>query len=118
MEHGEVIARAIDELRQRYDRPGLFHEGQRRRLLVMPVNTVEDLLVDEQLQARDYFAQIEHPELGRTLTDAGVPYHFSATPARVHRRAPLLGEHTEEVFREWIGMSAEELEELAAEAVV
>ena len=118
IEHGEVIARAIDELRQRYDRAGLFHEGQRRRLLVMPVNTVEDLLVDEQLQARDYFVQVEHAELGRTLTDAGVPYHFSATPARVHRRAPLLGEHTKEVFREWIRMSAEELEELEAEAVV
>ena len=115
MEHGEVVSRAIDKLGRCFDRARLFHEGQRRRLLVMPVNTVEDLLVDEQLQARDYFAQVEHPELGRTLTDAGVPYHFSATAARVHRRAPLLGEHTEEVFREWIGMSAEEL---AAEAVL
>ena len=115
MEHGEVVSRAIDELGQCFDRARLFHEGQRRRLLVMPVNTVENLLVDEQLQARDYFAEVEHPELGRTLTDASVPYHFSATAARVHRRAPLLGEHTEEVFREWIGMSAEEL---AAEAVL
>ena len=97
LEHAGETSDAIEQLAARFDRDALFHEGQRRRLLVMAVNNVEDLLADEQLRERDFFVSVEHPELDRTLTDAGVPYHMSRTPAAVTRRAPLLGEHNDEV---------------------
>ena len=51
--------------------------------------------------------EIEHPTLGRMRT-LGSPIKMSATPPLVGRRAPLLGEHTEEVLRE-AGLSDEEI---------
>lgn len=118
LEHAGETSDAIEQLAARFDRDALFHEGQRRRLLVMAVNNVEDLLADEQLRERDFFVSVEHPELDRTLTDAGVPYHMSRTPAAVTRRAPLLGEHNDEVYRELLGLSDAELGDLRAEGVV
>ena len=96
--HTEVTAGVLEALCAKHDRAHLFHEGQRRRMLVMPVNHARDLLADGHLQERGFFNRIEHEELGRTLVDAGPPYRFSATPARLARRAPLLGEHTDEVL--------------------
>ncbi|MDP9238052.1 MAG: CoA transferase [Chloroflexota bacterium] len=62
-------------------------------------------LDDEHARARGFFVEVEHPELGRTITYPGAPYRFSETPWRIERRAPLLGEHTEEVLAE-LGASA------------
>jgi crotonobetainyl-CoA:carnitine CoA-transferase CaiB-like acyl-CoA transferase len=99
-EHAAVTTGIIDQLCRRYDRDELFHEGQRRRMLVMPASTAADLAGSEHLAQRSFFATARHEHLGRDLTDVGPPYRFSATPARVPRRAPQLGEHTAEVAAE------------------
>jgi crotonobetainyl-CoA:carnitine CoA-transferase CaiB-like acyl-CoA transferase len=99
-EHRTAVSQAIASLCMKHDRGYLFHEGQRRKQLVMPVNTVADLLEDEQLKQRSFFATIEHPEIGRTLVDAGLPYRFSGLPAEPSRRAPLLGEDNDDLLRD------------------
>jgi formyl-CoA transferase len=53
---------------------------------------------------------VDHPTLGRLRT-LGTPIKLSATPLNPHRRAPLLGEHTEEVLREF-GLPEEKLLQL------
>lgn len=118
LEHAGETDEAIEQLAARFDKSALFHEGQRRRLLVMPVNTVENLLADEQIREREFFVSVRHPELDRTLTHSGVPYHMSRTPAAVTRRAPLLGEHNHEVYCDLLGLSDAELGDLRAEGVV
>jgi crotonobetainyl-CoA:carnitine CoA-transferase CaiB-like acyl-CoA transferase len=77
--------------------------AQKLGVPVVPVNTAKDLFESEQLQFRGFFAQIEHPTLGR-LRYPTVPYRLSATPARIARPAPLLGEHTDLVLREAAGI--------------
>ena len=64
------------------------------------LNHVE-MLRDPQTIARGMVAEVEHPKVGpmRTL---GVPVKLSETPGAVRRPAPLLGEHTREVTREWL----------------
>ena len=59
------------------------------------------MLRDPQTIARGMVAEVEHPKAGpmRTL---GVPVKLSETPGGVRRPAPLLGEHTREVAREWL----------------
>jgi crotonobetainyl-CoA:carnitine CoA-transferase CaiB-like acyl-CoA transferase len=69
------------------------------------VNTAKDLFESEQLQFRGFFAQIEHPTLGR-LRYPTVPYRLSATPARINRPAPLLGEHTDQTLGEVAAIAA------------
>ncbi len=72
---------------------------------------------DEQLIARGYFVQVEHPELGRKFLYPGSPYLFSRTPWRLYRRPPLIGEHNLEVLGGDLGIPADELAVLHAEGV-
>lgn len=65
------------------------------------VNTAEDVMNYEQFHARGFFTEIDHPKAGK-YTYAGWPYKMKASPPQAFRPAPLLGQHTEEVFREII----------------
>lgn len=117
-QHVALVMDAIAALCAKHDREALFHEGQRRRLLLMPVNDVADLVHDPQLRSRDYFATVEHPALGRTLEIPGAAYHFSATPTGIRSAAPALGEHTDEVLESLLGIGGDERARLRAEGVL
>ena len=115
------ILNHIDEVLQRFfagkTKWELYEGGQGRRLLIGIVSTPEDLTKNPQLNARGWFQEVEHPDLGETLRYPGPPYRLSATPWRIARRPPLLGEHNAEVLGE-LGYSQEELEALAASGAV
>jgi benzylsuccinate CoA-transferase BbsF subunit len=96
-EHPEMIAAAVGELCSRYPRQHLFIEGQRRRMLTMPVNDARDLTELDQLIERHFFATASVIQLDTELTDVGPPYRFSATPEVRGMSAPALGEHTDEI---------------------
>ncbi|MDP6580730.1 MAG: CaiB/BaiF CoA-transferase family protein [Vicinamibacterales bacterium] len=115
--NGTITSAAVFVLTERYGAEYLFHEGQRRGLLVMLVNDVEQLTGDRQLKERGYFAETRHALLGRTLTDAGTPMIFSGERPQVGRVAPSLGEHNEEVYQGLLGLSDDELERLREEGV-
>jgi len=71
---------------------------QRAGLAVGVVNAPEEAFEDEHFKARGFQVELEHPELGRTLRYPGAPYRLPASPWKLARRAPLLGEHTEELL--------------------
>lgn len=89
--------------------------AQKLGVPIVPVNTAKDLFESEQLQFRGFFAQIEHPTLGR-LRYPTVPYRLSATPARINRPAPLLGEHTDQILGEAAAVEARAVESAGATA--
>ena len=60
-------------------------------LTLVPVNDPSDLVRSPQFAHRGFFTEIMHPVLG-SARYPGVPYQLSATPARIERAAPLLGE--------------------------
>lgn len=68
---------------------------------------------DRQLRARRFLVKADHAELGEQTFEGPVP-RLSRTPGRVDRGAPLLGEHTEHVLRELLGMSETEVAEVLA----
>jgi benzylsuccinate CoA-transferase BbsF subunit len=80
------------------------------------VQNGKDLLEDPQLQHRHHFWYLEHPEMGTCAYD-GPPFKLSETPAELHMPAPLLGQHTEHVCTQILGMPDEEFIELLAEGV-
>jgi formyl-CoA transferase len=64
-----------------------------------PINNYEQVFADPHIVARELVVETEHPRLGKIRT-LGSPIKMSLTPPQPGRRAPLLGEHTEEVLRE------------------
>jgi len=64
-----------------------------------PVNTLEDLFVDPQLQATGFWKEVDHPTEGK-LRMPDIPPRFSRTPGEVRHLQPRLGEHSVEILRE------------------
>jgi benzylsuccinate CoA-transferase BbsF subunit len=81
------------------------------------VQTVEDLFADPQLAARGHFQRLPHAEMGEHANDADC-FSLSVTPARYRTAAPMLGEHTEQVLREILGMDDDEIVELLQSGVL
>jgi len=89
----------------------VHHAAAKKGIAIGPVNSAKDVIVNEQYIARNYFINVEHPEAGKHRY-AGWPYQMTATPPRVGRPAPLLGQHNQEVFCNALGYSSEEFERL------
>jgi crotonobetainyl-CoA:carnitine CoA-transferase CaiB-like acyl-CoA transferase len=104
-ERGGAVMNMLEVLTALHTAEELFHIGQSLGVTWGAVRAPEEWLEDPHAQARGTFAEVEHPELGRSVTYPGAPYHFMATPWRIRRRAPLLGEDNLEVFGE-LGLSA------------
>ena len=66
---------------------------------------------DEHLKERGYYAYLDHPETGRAAYD-GPPFRLSKTPGELRAPAPLLGQHTEYVCKEILGLTDEEIADL------
>ena len=81
-----------------------------------PVNTVREALEDPQVAEDGMILEFPHPQLGQVRTVAG-PIRISDSPA-THRRAPGLGEHTEEVLRSCLDKTPEEIQELRRDGVI
>ena len=100
-----------------HDKVDIFKAGQEHGLGFSFVAGMQDILEMEQLTARDYFIDLEHPVAG-TLKYPGPPIspHSDINPW-VYRRAPLLAEHSLEVLGR-LGYSAQDVENLHAQGVI
>jgi benzylsuccinate CoA-transferase BbsF subunit len=76
-----------------------------------------DVFMDSQLRARDYFVELDHPEIGYH-THERPPHIFSETPARFVTSGPCLGEHNEKVCKEILGLTDDEISDLVIEGTL
>jgi len=96
----------------------LSTEALGRNISLFPVDTPKDLSEDEQLASRDYWIEVEHPELDNSIVYPGAPHKLSETPWRISRRAPLIGEHNEEIYQKEFGLTKEELVLLRQDGII
>jgi len=73
--------------------------------------------VNPQVRHRGMIVEVEHPKAGRVPMQ-GLHTHFSDTPMQIRRPSPLLGQHNEEVYGRWLGLSLKEVAQLKAEGVI
>lgn len=86
-------------------------------VLAAPVNSAPAVMGDPQLQSREYFVPVERAVVGTHLYPGPVA-RIPETPLRADVPAPLLGEHNHQVFREMLGMTAEEIADLERSGVI
>jgi crotonobetainyl-CoA:carnitine CoA-transferase CaiB-like acyl-CoA transferase len=93
----DVLRPYIEEWTSRHTVEEIYTGGLERKLAFAPLSTMGDLLRNEHLRVRGFFATIGHPEAGE-LEYPGAPWKFGATPWELRTPAPLLGEHNEEIL--------------------
>lgn len=76
-----------------------------------PVNTIAQVVNDPHILARDMIREVTHAGAGK-LKVVGTPMKFSRTPCTIDKASPGLGEHTEEVLKNWLGLSQEQIKKL------
>jgi formyl-CoA transferase len=75
-----------------------------------PIMSPVDLANYEPLRGRDLWFELDHPQRGKWF-NVGMPIKLSASPA-VIERSPTLGEHTQEILKEVLGYTDEQVNKL------
>ena len=96
----------------------VYHEAQERGFPWGAVRAPDDLPSDRHLEDREFWTEVAHPELDRTFIYPGGGAIFNGSPWRISRRAPLVGEHNDEIFGGLLGLTREELARLSDSGVI
>ena len=115
--HWESLKPLVETWTLERSKMEICRTAQASRIPISPVSTAADVLTSPHLAAREFFVEVEHPDAGR-WPYPGAPYRFAATPWRIRRRAPRLGEHNDEVYGEWLGHPGGELDTLRRAGVI
>lgn len=81
------------------------------------INTIDKVVINPQVLARDMIVETEHPKAGK-FKMPGIPVKLSETPGAIRTCAPMLGQHTEEVLKEKLNLSEEEIQNLREQGVI
>ncbi|MBS7664439.1 CoA transferase [Pseudomonas lalucatii] len=82
-----------------------------------PINDLAQVFADPQVQARGLRVELPHPLAG-SVPQVASPIRLSETPVQYRNAPPLLGEHSEQVLRQWLGLDAEQVAALRQAGVV
>ena len=102
-------------------KPSAFwiEELERIQVSCCPINTLDQVFEDPQVQARGMKISIPYPYAGKGSVDLiGSPLKLSETPVSYRRAPPSLGEHTDEVLGELLGLDGAELGKLRADGLI
>lgn len=116
-QNADVIYEFIREWTVQHGKMEIMEKCQAAGCPVTAVFTIAEAAAQPHLRARDYFVDMEHPQLGR-LKNLGAPFKLPACPGGPERPAPLLGQHNAEVYRELLGLGAADVRRLAQRNVI
>ena len=90
---------------------------QKKGVAAGVVQSAADLACDPQLKERGFFVELDHPEAGKTISDAA-PIRLADTPAVYTRSAPLPGQDNDYVYGELLGLSKREINKLRKQGII
>jgi crotonobetainyl-CoA:carnitine CoA-transferase CaiB-like acyl-CoA transferase len=115
-DHGDVISARFQEWCGARSSAEAIAAFESARVPAGPVYTMREALNDPHVRASGIFTEIDFPGIG-TAPVAATPVTLHGTPGDIRKRAPLLGEHSDEILRE-LGYSATEIDALRASGAV
>jgi crotonobetainyl-CoA:carnitine CoA-transferase CaiB-like acyl-CoA transferase len=113
----DKISGPVGDFFLRHTRKDLLRGAVSRGVSIGPLSSMRDLLDDECLNARSYWTRIEHPELGAGITYPKEYIRSSLMDFSTRSRAPLIGEHNAEVYKE-LGLSTKDLKSLNKNGII
>jgi len=105
----DLIVEPISKFFMKHTKSELWEEGVKRRVMVYPVANARDILCDPQLREREFWVELNHPELNEVVTYPGPFVKTEDKLCRIRRRAPMIGEHNTEIYEKELGFSKEEM---------
>jgi benzylsuccinate CoA-transferase BbsF subunit len=116
-EHEDALDGMVAARTARWDRWELMGRLQAAGVPASVVETTGDVFDDPVLAARRYWRVLEHPVMG-PVRNASAPHLWNGLPVSPASPAPLLGQHTEEISRDLLGLSADEYRQFVADGVL
>jgi len=117
-EEADRLMKPIADFLKTRTKAELFGEALKRSILLAPIQHVGELVPSPQLKHRGFWVDVCHPELEDTITYPGYPIKVSSFTYHPQRRAPLIGEHNEEIYIGELGLSKEDLTLPRAQGVI
>jgi len=115
----DKVGAAIEAFTISKTKEELYRIGAYEKMIyVAPVANTKDISEDIQLEARHFWVEMPHPELGRDIPYCGPFIQLSETPIQYRRRAPLIGEHNKEIYGGELGLADAELKKLKEKGVI
>jgi crotonobetainyl-CoA:carnitine CoA-transferase CaiB-like acyl-CoA transferase len=115
--HEDELEQVITAWTAQRDRWEITRSLQAVGVAAFPSMSSKDLVEDAQLNQRGFFARLPHPGVG-TQTHTGIPWILTNSPNGVRSPAPLLGQHTDEVLRDVLGYTDEDIARLREQQVL
>ncbi len=113
----DKISGPVGDFFLRHTRKELLQGAVPRGVSIGPLSSMHDLLDDECLNARNYWTQLEHPELGTKITYPKEYIRSSLMDFSTRFLAPLIGEHNGEVYK-GLGLSDKEMKLLKKDGII
>ena len=113
---GEVMT-ALREAIARQDRDSLLAALDKADVPAGPINALDEVLTDPHTQARGLVGEFQHPKAGK-FPALRLPLRYEGYDDPAIGRPPLLGEHTESVLHDMLGLTADEIAALKAEKAI
>ena len=111
------LAAALESAFAQSSRTAIIERLRHAGVAAVPVRHFKEMFDDAQIAANELIADVTHPEFGK-VRQTGMLTKFSATEARIERAAPLLGQHTDEILREYLGYDAAKIAALRQSRIV
>lgn len=117
VENREILDKIVNDIFAGYTRKTLIELLRTGGIPCGSVAKVSEVFENRQLLARDMVVEVKHSKAG-TIKVLGIPVKLSETPGSVVLPPPVLGEHTEEILTNMLGISSEEIRQLEQDGVI
>ncbi len=111
------INQPVAEFFKLHTKKEILSESTKRRISICPLSSMQDLVNDDNLRARNFWKKVEHPELKTKIEYPSEFIRSSEVSLETRFRAPLIGEHNEAVYRE-MGLSNKDMVTLKGAGII
>jgi len=119
VQNREALTQILNEVMQQKPSAYWLEELEKNKITCGPINNIDQVFADAQVVARDMRIEMNHPATGgEPVSLIGSPSKMSVTEVSYRHAPPMLGQHTEEVLEELLGLDAAECNRLREQGVI